>query len=159
MNEEKLNELAAEIEIAVATEFENNFDESNTMNSIETIVEREVENAMENLVSEIASQIAREFTLSNILGNSELVFVIKEKLEEALAKDAEEEQVDNEKLRYVPNSAGEMYLRYNGTQPETVSSLIDAIIVLTSDEQSVLQFFNRIATLREYAIAIKNKSV
>jgi len=155
MNEEKITQLAVAIEVAIAEEIEQHFDGDSVERIVENVVESEIQelqDAIDNLADAISSQIAKEFSFENLIQNSEFVFVIKEKLMESLAKDA---QPDSEQeLRYIASPNG---MWYNGSQPTNVSALIDAIICLTADDATVMQFFNRIALLREFALNIKNK--
>jgi hypothetical protein len=152
MNEEIVNQMAEAIEQEVSEVADSILSQDSLESEISLQIESLINDSASEWASDIASEVVRNMDYTTMFEKIDFADIVRQ----AVANKTIEIATENG-LKYVPHIAGESILQYKGTCPETVSELVDAIICLTADEATVMQFFNRIATLREFALAIKNK--
>lgn len=148
MNEEMLNRIVADINESLATEIGSVFDEDTMRRNLADEIESALNDVVSDIAREAAHEVIREWDYESLMSEIDVESIIKKHVESF-------DVTSSAGFEYVPNAFGA--IQYQGKLPENVSQLIDAIICLTADDATVLQFFNRIATLREYALALKNK--
>jgi hypothetical protein len=152
MNEEIVNQMAEAIEQEITEMVDSILSQSSLESEIGGQIESLINDSASEWASNIASDVVRNFDYTTLFDNIDFAEIVQQ----AVANKTIEIATEN-RLKYIPHIAGESILQYKGVCPETVSELIDAIICLTADDATVMQFFNKIATLREFALAIKNK--
>ena len=152
MNEEIVNQMAEAIEQEVSEVVDSIISQESLESEIGGQIESLINDNAGSWASDIASEVVRNIDYTTLFDNIDFADIVRQAVANKTIEIATESG-----LKYVPHIAGESILQYKGVCPETVSELIDAIICLTADDATVVQFFNKIATLREFALAIKNK--
>ena len=149
MNEEIVNQMAEAIEQEVSEMVDSILSQSSLESEIGSQIESLFNDNAGTWASDIAEEVVRNIDYTTLFENIDFADIVRQ----AVANKTVEIATTSE-LKYVSHIAG---VQYKGICPETVSELIDAIICLTADDSTVMQFFNRIALLREFALTIKNK--
>ena len=151
MNEEIVNQMAEAIEQEISEMVDSILSQSSLESEIGGQIESLINDNAGTWASEIASEVVRNFDYTTLFEKIDFADIVRQ----SVAQNTNDTVATN--FAYQQGTGQFPLMQYTGKVPENVSQLIDSIIYLTEDGATVMQFFNRIALLREFALNIKNK--
>ena len=150
MNEEIVNQMAEAIEESVSEIVGSILSQDSLESEIGSQIESLINDNAGTWASDIASEVIRNVDYTTLFENINFAEIVRQ----AVAQNTNETVATT--FAYQQGTGQFPLMQYTGKVPENVSQLIDSIIYLTEDGATVMQFFQRIALLREFALTIKN---
>ena len=150
MNEEIVNQMAEAIEEEVSEIVGSILSQDSLESEIGSQIESLINDNAGTWASDIASEVIRNVDYTTLFENINFADIVRQ----AVAQNTNETVATT--FAYQQGTGQFPLMQYTGKVPENVSQLIDSIIYLTEDGATVMQFFQRIALLREFALTIKN---
>jgi hypothetical protein len=152
MNEEIVNQMAEAIEESVSEIVGSILSQDSLESEIGSQIESLINDNAGTWASDIASEVIRNVDYTTLFENINFAEIVRQ----AVANNTNENVATTFTFAYQQGTGQFPLMQYTGKVPENVSQLIDSIIYLTEDGATVMQFFQRIALLREFALTIKN---